>query len=102
MSQSITPAELQAKIKAKADIAILDLRRQADFEATPEMIPGARKEDPARIEEWAASMPQGRETVIYCARGGAISRAAAETLQDKGVPVRFVEGGYAAWQELAK
>lgn len=102
MSQSITPAELQTKIEAKADILILDLRRQADFEAAPELIPGARKEDPAKIEEWAASVPQGRETVIYCARGGAISRTAAETLQNKGVPVRFVEGGYAAWMEQAK
>jgi len=98
MSKIISPAELNGKIASGIPITVLDLRRQADFEADPELIPGALKLDPAKLDEWAASLPQGHETVVYCARGGSISKAAQEALQSKGVEASYIEGGFAAWK----
>ncbi|MBF0530643.1 MAG: sulfurtransferase [Deltaproteobacteria bacterium] len=99
MGKSITPEELNNKIASGEKITVLDLRRQADFDADPELIPGALKLDPAKIEEWSVNLPQGQETVIYCARGGSISQSARETLQRKGLKASYIEGGLAAWKK---
>ncbi|WP_043637095.1 thiosulfate sulfurtransferase GlpE [Desulfovibrio sp. TomC] len=98
MNKTITPMELRAEIQSGENIILLDLRKQVDFDAAPELIPGAVKLDPAQVETWDATIPTDKKIVIYCARGGAISQSVQQHFANKGVKVPYLEGGYAAWK----
>lgn len=62
----ITPEELKAKLDAREDLVIVDLRHSMDFEADPETIPGAFRIDAKELEEKAGSLPRDRELILYC------------------------------------
>ena len=101
MNDTITPAELMTKLISKKDIQILDVRRKNDIDSDPTMIPGAtwHDPDPAKAEIWAEDLSPEKEVVIYCARGGSVSKTTTEMLRNKGLSVQFVEGGIAGWKE---
>jgi len=86
-----------AGMLAKGGITLLDVRRKADHEAAPNMIPGAVWRDPEQVAQWARDLPTNTATVIYCARGGAVSQSVSNTLLNKGVAVAYLDGGLKAW-----
>jgi rhodanese-related sulfurtransferase len=99
MNRTITPSELRNLMKAKKDVAILDVRRQSDFDADKEMIPGAVRRDPERVTEWGQELHQDKEIIIYCAHGGSVSNAVLDKLLEEKLKARYIEGGFAAWKE---
>ncbi|MBI5556093.1 MAG: sulfurtransferase [Deltaproteobacteria bacterium] len=99
MNDTITPADLQAKLKEKMDVQLLDVRRKNDLDSDPVLIPGAVWHDPAEASTWADELSSDQEVVIYCARGGSVSKSTMETLRAKGLTVQYVEGGLAGWKE---
>lgn len=99
MNDTITPADLQAKLKEKMDVQLLDVRRKNDLDSDPVLIPGAVWHDPAEASTWADELRSDQEVVIYCARGGSVSKSTMETLRAKGLTVQYVEGGLAGWKE---
>jgi membrane protein DedA with SNARE-associated domain len=62
----ITPEELKAKLDAREEPVIVDLRHALDFEADPETIPGAFRIDAKELEEHGDRLPHDREIVLYC------------------------------------
>ncbi len=62
----ITPAELKEKLDAGENIAIVDLRHSLDFEAEPEIIPGAFRIDAKELQEHDDLIPRDRDVVLYC------------------------------------
>ncbi len=84
---------------AKGEITLLDVRRKADHEATPDMIPGAIWRDPEQVAQWAGELPTNTTTVIYCVRGGAVSQSVSNTLREKGIAVAYLNGGLKAWTD---
>jgi rhodanese-related sulfurtransferase len=72
---------------------ILDVRREADYTASTEAIPGAFWKNPERIDEWITALPKTQDVVIYCMRGGSVSNSVVDRLQSEGIKARFVEGG---------
>jgi membrane protein DedA with SNARE-associated domain len=62
----ITPSELKQKIDAGEDLYIVDLRHSLDFEAEPELIPGAVHVDSKELSEKGESLPRDREIILYC------------------------------------
>jgi hypothetical protein len=62
----ITPEELKAKLDAREEPVIVDLRHALDFEADPETIPGAFRIDAKELEEHGDRLPRDREIVLYC------------------------------------
>ena len=101
MSETLLPQELKELLARKA-ATVCDVRRRADYEADPRTIPGADWHDPEQVEAWAAQLPTDKPVVIYCARGGAVSKAVHAALTEKGFEVQYVEGGLAAWDEFFK
>ena len=99
MGATIKPDELKKALNNKKDLKVLDVRRKADFEADGQIIPGASYRDPDKIEQWSKDLKEGQEVVIYCARGGSVSRSVSEKLREKKIRVSFIEGGIAAWKE---
>jgi len=62
----ITVDELKAKIDAGEELVIVDLRHSMDFEAEPEIIPGAFRMDAKELEEQTDRLPRDREVILYC------------------------------------
>ena len=62
----ITPEQLKRKLDAGEDVVIVDLRHSLDFEAEPEVIPGAFRMDAAELEEASEKIPRNRDVVLYC------------------------------------
>jgi len=62
----ITVDELKEKIDSGEEMAIVDLRHALDFEADPEIIPGALWMDAATVQKEDSKIPHDREVVLYC------------------------------------
>jgi rhodanese-related sulfurtransferase len=99
MNDTITPAELQATLDNGMAIQLLDVRRKDDLDAEPALIPGAVWHDPAQADTWAGQLRPDQAVVIYCARGGSVSKATLATLRAQGLTAQYVAGGLAGWQE---
>lgn len=102
MSTSITSAELKDTLSAKKQVCLLDVRRKADFEKSPETIEGATWHDPENVGEWAKTLPKDQEVVVYCVKGGSVSQSVADFLQESHPSVRFLEGGILGWPDGQK
>lgn len=53
------------------------------------------------MTEWGKDLGSG-EVVVYCVRGGSVSRSVQEKLRENIVNVRFIEGGLEAWKKSGK
>jgi rhodanese-related sulfurtransferase len=98
MNTTIRPEELKKLLKSK-DLVLLDVRRKADYEAEPDLIPGAAWRDPEQVQNWSRELPKDKPVVVYCVKGGSVSQSITATLTGKQVTARFVEGGLKAWKE---
>ena len=101
MSTSITPTELKNKLSQKK-VCLLDVRRKADFEKSPETIEGAVWHDPKNVAEWGKTLPKDQELVVYCVKGGSVSQSVAVALQESHPEVKFLEGGILGWPDGQK
>ncbi len=98
MPDTISPQEANALL-AKGKVTLLDVRRKADKEADPEIIPGAVWHDPEKVDEWKRTIPTEAHVVIYCMRGGSVSKSTLASLRDAGLDASFIEGGIEAWRK---
>jgi rhodanese-related sulfurtransferase len=95
MERTIKPEILKTELAGKY---ILDVRRCADHAASTEQIAGANWHDPEKLTDWADSLPQDRDIVLYCVRGGGVSNSVVDALQAQGLKARFIEGGIEGWK----
>ena len=89
---------MKALLEKKQNISIIDVRRRADYDADSRIIPGSVWRDPEKTQEWYKELPKGKDVVIYCVRGGSVSKSVIETLLNHQVNARYVEGGATAWE----
>lgn len=62
----ISAEELKRKLDAGENVAIVDLRHSLDFEADPEVIPGAIHIDSTELTEKNNLWLRDREVILYC------------------------------------
>ena len=98
MSRTISTQEFKA-LQGNKDVTVIDVRRKEDYAADNSVIPDSTWFDPANIDNWCTTLPENKEVVLYCVRGGGVSNAVVDTLQAKGVKARYIEGGIAAWKD---
>ena len=77
---------------------VFDVRREADYAASGETIPGAMWKNPDKVDAWIGALPLTLDVVIYCVRGGGVSNSVVDRLQAAGVKARFIEGGLEAYK----
>jgi rhodanese-related sulfurtransferase len=93
LPRTIKPAEFDP------DAALVfDVRREADYVASDESIPGALWKNPDKIDAWIDAVPRTLDVVIYCVRGGSVSNSVVDRLQAAGVKARYIEGGIEAYK----
>jgi rhodanese-related sulfurtransferase len=102
MSRTMTPQAFKEHIGKEKGILVLDVRRDADYEADREMIPGAIKRNPEQVEQWAQEIPKDKDVVVYCIRGGSVSNSVVDKLLAAGVSARYIEGGWEAYKKSLK
>ena len=99
MSRTITPQALKERIDKEKYILVLDVRRNADYEADKKMIPGALRQNPELVDEWVQDIPKDKNVVVYCIRGGSVSNSVVDKLLAAGLSVHYIEGGWEAWKK---
>jgi rhodanese-related sulfurtransferase len=93
MDASISPAALQESLRSPRPPLVVDVRRQERFYEAPEMIAGALRCDPLRIDTLKKRVPRSADLVVYCVHGHEVSQEAA-----KALGARYLEGGIEAWK----
>jgi rhodanese-related sulfurtransferase len=102
MTAMITSTELKDTLAQKSGVRVIDVRRKADFENSPETISGAIWQDPENVAEWSKTLPKDQDLVVYCVKGGLVSQSVATALQESHPTVRFLEGGILGWEGTRK
>ena len=93
LPRTIAPAKLDPDATL-----VFDVRREADYAASNETIPGAMWKNPDKIDAWIGAVPRTLDVVVYCVRGGSVSNSVVDRLQAAGVKARFIEGGIEAYK----
>ena len=93
----ISPQELFSRLGLADAPLLLDVRPQARFDASPQMLMGARRcslEDvPALAAMLLAENPR-QEVVAYCVYGHQVSMGAAADMRAAGLNARALAGGF--------
>ncbi|MDP1863224.1 MAG: rhodanese-like domain-containing protein [Thiobacillus sp.] len=95
---SNAPRTIPASEVNPDSVLVFDVRREADYAASNEIIPGAMWKNPDKIDIWVNALPRTLDVVIYCVRGGGVSNSVVDRLQAEGVKARFIEGGIEAYK----
>jgi rhodanese-related sulfurtransferase len=96
----ISVTALRKHLGAASAPLVLDVRRQAAFDADPRMLAGALWRDPFTIDDWLKFLPRHRAIVTYCVHGHEISRNAASAIAAAGMQVQYLDGGIEAWNAI--
>ena len=98
MATPITPRDLQQALK-RGDVTPVDVRRKATYEGAPDILPGAKWQDPEKVDAWFKELPREKPFVVYCVHGRQVSQGVADHLQELGFDARYLEGGIEGWRE---
>ena len=93
MDALITVAELKTGLADRKPPLLIDVRRPPAFRSAPDMIAGALRRDPERVDAWAGELPKAGKVVVYCAHGHEASQGVATALNERGIAARYLEGG---------
>jgi rhodanese-related sulfurtransferase len=94
MDASISAASLKQSILGAEPPLVIDVRRNARFLEAGDLIRGALRRDPERVEQWKNTLPQAAPVVVYCVHGHEVSQNVAKT-----IGARYLEGGIEHWRE---
>ena len=94
---SIDPPSLHSRLGSPDAPLVLDVRRDAAFDADDRVLAGALR-PAANLVEFAGRLAQGREVVVYCVHGHEVSQDAASALRAGGLTALYLEGGIEAWK----
>jgi membrane protein DedA with SNARE-associated domain len=92
-----------ADLAASQDVTVLDVRSHGYYEKGTQRIHGSMRLEPNALSELTAdlqNLPKDKEIVLYCTcyREGTSALVARE-LEDRGVKVSVLEGGFRAWKQ---
>ena len=93
---AISSDKLARLVGTPACPAIVDVRTDADFAASPVQIPGSTRRKFEYVEGWSPEFV-GKPVVVACARGGGISAGVAAWLRAAGARAETLDGGVEAW-----
>ena len=95
---SISVAALQALHGTANAPLVIDVRRDAAWQADPQTLAGAMRCAPEYLAALTATLPRDRPIVAMCVYGHEVSQNAAKALTDAGLQASFLEGGMVEWK----
>jgi rhodanese-related sulfurtransferase len=94
MDASISAAQLRQSLQSNQTPLVIDVRASERFRESSYCVKGALRRDPARVEDWAKTLPSAASVVVYCVHGHEVSQGVAKALQAK-----YLEGGLEGWRK---
>ena len=94
MDASISASDLRKSLGSSEPPLVIDVRRKERFLESPDLVKGALRRDPARVDEWRRTLPRAASVVVYCVHGHEVSQNVAKTLG-----ARYLEGGIEHWRK---
>jgi rhodanese-related sulfurtransferase len=95
-AKSVDVAQLK-ELQASEGALVLDVRLEEDFAKNPNLISGSTYRNPEDLPNWISLIDKSKEVVVYCVAGKWVSQKVAYLLDEAGITVRSLEGGYNAW-----
>jgi rhodanese-related sulfurtransferase len=81
-------------------VTLVDVRRAAEREADPRLIPGGVWRDPEQVAAWARDLRRDRPIVVYGVHGQDVSAGVVDRLRELGFDAALLEGGFEGWQAV--
>jgi len=75
---------------------LVDVRDDESFNRDPRLIPSATRRDANVVPDWV-SLIGGRNIVLLCQNGGALSHGVAAWLRHAGLSAEVLDGGFEGW-----
>jgi rhodanese-related sulfurtransferase len=97
---SISSQALYSLIGTASSPIVLDIRREAAFDADDRLLVSALRRVPEEVGKWWRDLPSGRPVVAYCVHGHDVSQNVASALRGSGIDACYLEGGISGWAEL--
>jgi rhodanese-related sulfurtransferase len=86
--------------EVKQQVLVLDVRSHGYYEKDTMRILGSARMEPNALSEQVAGLPKDKEIVLYCTCiREATSSNVARALEDQGLRVSVLEGGFRAWKK---
>ena len=86
--------------ESRKNVMVLDVRSHGYYEKDTKRIHGSARLEPNALSEQAAGLPKDKEIVLYCTCvREATSSQVARALEDQGLKVSVLEGGFRAWKK---
>jgi rhodanese-related sulfurtransferase len=95
----ISAAALRQSLASAQPPLVIDVRKPPAFLGAPDLIRGALRRDPSRVDDWAKSLPAASTVVLYCIHGHEVSRNTAKSLSAKGLNAFYLESGIEGWRK---
>jgi rhodanese-related sulfurtransferase len=93
---SIAPDKLARLMGTPSCPVLVDVRIDGDFDADPNLVPGAVRRSHDNVAEWAPSL-SGKTVVAICKKGQKLSEGVAAWLRHAGASANVLDGGTEAW-----
>jgi rhodanese-related sulfurtransferase len=90
---AISAASLRQSLASARPPLVIDVRKGPTFLGASDLIRGALRRDPLRVQEWQKTLPRDAEVVVYCVHGHEVSQGAA-----KALGAQYLEGGIEGWR----
>ena len=90
---AISAASLRQSLASSRPPLVIDVRKGPTFLGATDLIRGALRRDPLRVDDWMKTLPRDAEVVVYCVHGHEVSQGAA-----KALGAGYLEGGIEAWR----
>jgi len=97
MTPTITPIALYEQLGLPSAPAIVDIRTDEDFRASPRRLPCAHRGSPEHIAQWTKTLSRQRPLVVYGANGRDTNRSTVDALVALGFDAQSLDGGIDAW-----
>lgn len=94
---SLSPNELWNAMATSAAPAVVDVRRRAVYDASPQLMPAAIWREAGAARQWGAELGRERAIVVTCKAGHDLSQRAVAELRGDGFDAHVLAGGYEAW-----
>ena len=89
---SISPESLYPSVGTASAPMLVDVRRDAAYEADETTLVGAVRRRPEDVSSWLRELPPGHQIVAYCVHGREVSQGVVASLRAAGIDARLLVG----------
>jgi len=95
---AITVEEVREMLASGTPVQVIDTRPRHYSSRSHEIMDGAVRRDPERVDEWIGDLSKSEPVVTFCVYGFHIGCQTAAALRKAGFDARYMAGGHFGWK----